>query len=163
MTIGPVTPFLFLILICLLVPNTYSSIVDAVDGLFSQVEKYSFGSEGVVAKFSVPVIKESLAKGLNAGMSSNPIAKTRNAVVGAMRAVISSYDGDKEKLTVADLIALELGKALGGVNVLADGKKVTTTYYEVDGCGSLINTTEEYDKDKNVTSLMWTIPLGTVS
>ena len=72
MTIGPVTPFLFLILICLLVPNTYSSIVDAVDGLFSQVEKYSFGSEGVVAKFSVPVIKESLAKGLNAGMSSNP-------------------------------------------------------------------------------------------
>ena len=94
-------------------------------------------------------------------MSSNPIAKTRNAVVGAMRAVISSYE--KEELTVADLIALELGRVLSGVNVLADGKQVSVTYYEVDACGLLVNASEEYDEDKNVTSLMWTIPLGTLS
>ena len=161
MAIGPAVTSFFSNPICSLVSKTYSSIVDAVDGLFSQLEKYSFGSEGVVAKFSVPVIKESLAKGLNAGMSSNPIAKTRNAVVGAMRAVISSYE--KEELTVADLIALELGRVLSGVNLLADGKQVSVTYYEVDACGLLVNASEEYDEDKNVTSLMWTIPLGTLS
>ena len=95
------------------------------------------------------------------GTSSNPIAKTRNAVVGAMRAVIDSYDSAAEgDLTVADIIADQLGEVLRGIDVLQNDKTVTVTYYEVNECGTITNEAEYYDKEKKITSLMWTIPLG---
>ena len=135
----------------------YRAIVKAVDGLFSEVEKYSFGKNGVISKFSAPVVKTSRADGLNAGKSSNPISKTRNAVIGAMRAVIDSYKDDNGDLTVADLIALGLSEVLSEINVLASD--VETSYYEVDEDGTVIKN-DDYDREKNITSLMWTIPLG---
>ena len=108
------------------------------------------------------MVKTSLSDGLNAGKSSNPIAKTRNAVVGAMRGVINSYKStaDGDNLTVADIIASELSNVLRGIDVLAEGKNVETTYYEVDTNG-IVKKYAEYDKEKNIKSLMWTIPLGT--
>jgi hypothetical protein len=136
----------------------YRAIVKAVDGLFSQVEKFSFGKNGVVSKFSAPVVATSLANGLNAGKSSNPISKTRNAVVGAMRGVIDSYNDESGDLTVADLIAMGLNDVLNEINVLVDD--VTTTYFEVDAEG-IVSNYSDYDREKNITSLMWTIPLGT--
>lgn len=135
----------------------YRAIVKAVDGLFSEVEKYSFGKNGVISKFSAPVVKTSLADGLNAGKSSNPISKTRNAVIGAMRAVIDSHKDDSGDLTVADLIADGLNEVLSEINVLAD--VVEVSYYEVDADGT-VNKFDDYDREKNITSLMWTIPLG---
>jgi hypothetical protein len=136
------------------------AIVGAVDGLFSEVEKYSFGPNGVISKFSAPVVKTSLSDGLNAGKSSNPIAKTRNAVVGAMRGVIGSYKStdDSNSLTVADIIAFGLSDVLRKIDVLAGGRNVETTYYEV--VNGTIKKYDEYDRKKNITSLMWTIPLG---
>ncbi len=113
-----------------------------------------------MSKFNVPIIKESLSKSLNAGTSSNPIAKTRNAIVGALRGVIGSYDEDDRNSTVADLISLGLEQALRGIDVLAAGQKVTTTYYEVDECGAFVGQSGAYEKDKRITSLMWTVPLG---
>jgi len=125
------------------------------------VEEWSYGSKGVLAKFSAPIIGESLPKALDAGKSSNPIAKTRNAVVGAMRTVIDSYDNAAEgEFTVADLIAFGLRDVLSGIDVLQDDKSITTTYYEVDECGTIIHESEQYDKEKKIKSLMWTIPLG---
>jgi hypothetical protein len=124
------------------------------------MEKYSFGDKGIISKFNVPVIKQSLSKGLNAGTSSNPIAKTRNAIVGAMREVIDGYDEDDSDLTVADLLSIGFNKVLRGIDVLAAEKSVTTTYYEVDDCGAFVGESTEYDKEKRITSLMWTVPLG---
>ncbi len=135
--------------------------MSAVDGLLSEVEKYSFGRNGVISKFSAPVVKTSLSDGLNAGKSSNPIAKTRNAVVGAMRGVMESYKStDGNSLTVADIIASGLSDVLRDIDVLAAGKKVETTYYEVDASNAMVEKYTEYDKKKNIKSLMWTIPLG---
>ena len=125
------------------------------------MEEYSYGSKGVISKFSVPIIGDSLSKALGAGKSSNPIAKTRNAIVGAMQAVIDSHDDNTEgDLTVADLIAFGIGDVLSGIGVLQADTSVTTTYYEVDECGTIINETQQYDKEKKIKSLMWTIPLG---
>jgi hypothetical protein len=136
--------------------------VSAVDGILSEVEKYSFGRNGVISKFSAPVVKTSLSDGLNAGKSSNPIAKTRNAVIGAMRGVMESYKSTDESnsLTVADIIASGLSDVLRDIEVLAAGKKVETTYYEVDASNAMVKKYTEYDKKKNIKSLMWTIPLG---
>ncbi len=147
-------------MICCLNGWYNSSIIDSVDDIFINLEKYSLGDQGVVSKFSVPIIKQSLSKPLGAGTRSNPIAKTRNAVVGALRGVIGSYDEDDSDLTIADLISLGLDQALRGINVLSAGQKVTTTYYEVDECGAFVGQSGEYDKEKRITSLMWTVPLG---
>lgn len=92
-----------------------SSIINSIDGLLSQLEKYSFGDNGVVSKYSVPIIKESLSKALDAGTSSNPIAKTRNAIVGALREVIDGYDENDSDLTVADLLSIGFNKVLRGI------------------------------------------------
>lgn len=75
-----------------------------------------------------------------------------------MRGVIDSYNDDSGDLTVADLIAMGLNDILNEINVLVDD--VTTTYYEVDAEG-IVSNYSDYDREKNITSLMWTIPLGT--
>ncbi len=126
------------------------------------MEEWSYGRKGVLSKFSAPIIGDALPKALNAGKSSNPIAKTRNAVVGAMRGVIDGYN-DADESTVADIIASTLDKVLSGIDVLQADKSVTVTYYEVNECGNIVVESEVYDKEdkgKNITSLMWTIPLG---
>ena len=79
-----------------------------------------------------------------------------------MRAVIDGYNGDKGDLTVADLIAYGLSEALDGIGVLADRKRVETTYYEINSSNGTANNYTKYDSGKNITSLMWTIPLGTL-
>lgn len=79
-----------------------------------------------------------------------------------MRGVINSYESNNESdsLTVADIIASELSNVLRGIDVLAEEKIVEITYYDVDANG-IVKKYAEYDKEKNIKSLMWTIPLGT--
>ena len=148
------------------------SIIKAIDGVFETAEKYSLGRQGIVTKFSGPIIGPAIPKALKAGTNDHFLAQARRKVVGGMETAISQYVDDGGDSTVADLLAGILDEALGdgGIGILQKGKHITTTYYE-HANGPCINDFElkifncttgknTYDDSKDVKSLMWTIPFG---
>lgn len=113
---------------------------------------------------------EAVSDGVGGGRNSNPIAKAKRSVVGAIETVLNNYDDDTDQSgdnTVAKLLADILSDLLGdgstelnipGLGILKGD--INVTYYEhVDGAtvGS-----DMYDRqNQDVKSLMWTIPFGT--
>ena len=144
--------------------NFYSSIWVAFSLLlqiFKAAHDLSFGRNGVVTKFDVPMIGRKISQSLKAGTNDDFLAKARRTVVGAMKSRLSSYEDNGDSTsTVADILAAELNVLLGsnGLNILKGNADVT--YYEYNEDEGLIGH-DVYDDTLSITSLMWTVPLGT--
>ena len=79
-----------------------------------------------------------------------------------MKSRLSSYEDNGDSTdTVADIIAAEMNILLGsdeGLGILAGNADVT--YYETNEDGGLTSH-NVYNDELSITSLMWTVPLGT--
>jgi len=139
-------------------------VVNALDNIFQNVEEASLGRNGIITNNPIPYIRNSLAKSLGAGTDQNILARGRRKVIPALQAGLDSL-GKPD--SVAESLAVLLGKAVRSIGILRPGETVVVScyFYDVKKAKNVTQSAQQItsckpDATPRPTSIMWSIPFG---
>lgn len=136
-------------------------LVDTLEDLLLKTEDATLGANGIVSSFPVPFLRNGLASALGVNTANNVLGRARRQVVSGVRNGLNDLAASNEEQrpdTVGEALALLLEEALLAIDFIREENSVLFECFQTTGGNAIPSSVDCESGD--ITSIMWTVPLG---